>query len=88
MGASFPTTRGITENTALTPVISLTATEGVNQISQNELTYLVTMKLFQKMLESGLITAEEYAVIDTKMRAKYSPKIGTLFCEIPLTDSR
>ena len=88
MGASFPTTRDITENTALTPVISLTATERVNQMSQNELTYLVTMKLFQKMLESGLITTEEYAVIDTKMRAKYSPKIGTLFCEIPLTDSR
>lgn len=57
-------------------------------MSQNESTYLVTMKLFQKMLESGLITAEGYAVIDTKMRAKYSPKIGTLFCEIPLTDSR
>ena len=57
-------------------------------MSQNELTYLVTMKLFQKMLKSGLITAEEYAVIDTKMRAKYSPKIGTLFCEIPLTDTQ
>lgn len=88
MGASFPTTRDITENTALTPVISLTATERVNQMSQNELTYLVTMKLFQKMLESGLITAEEYAVIDTKMRAKYSPKIGTLFCEKSLTDTQ
>ena len=57
-------------------------------MNQNEITYLVTMKLFQKMLESGLITAEEYFVIDTKMRAKYSPKIGTLFCEIPLTDSQ
>lgn len=57
-------------------------------MSQNELTYLVTMKLFQKMLESGLITAEEYAVIDTKMRAKYSPKIGTLFCEKSLTDTQ
>lgn len=57
-------------------------------MNQNEITYLVTMKMFQKMLKSGLITAEEYAVIDTKMRAKYSPKIVTLFCEIPLTDLR
>ena len=57
-------------------------------MSQNELTYLVTMKLFQKMLKSGLITAEEYCVIDTKMRAKYQPKIGTLFCEKPLTDTQ
>lgn len=52
-------------------------------MSQNEITYLVTMKLFLKMLECGLLTAEEYCVIDTKMRAKYQPKIGTLFCEIP-----
>lgn len=57
-------------------------------MNQNELTYLVTMKLFLKMLECGLLTAEEYCVIDTKMRAKYQPKIGTLFCEIPLTDSQ
>lgn len=52
-------------------------------MNQNELTYLVTMKLFQKMLECGLLTAEEYRVIDTKMRAKYQPKIGVLFTEIP-----
>ena len=52
-------------------------------MNQNETTYLVTMKLFQKMLESGLITEEEYAVIDTKMREKYSPKIGVLFCGNP-----
>lgn len=57
-------------------------------MNQNEITYLVTMKLFLKMLECGLLTAEEYCVIDTKMRAKYQPKIGTLFCEIPLTDPR
>lgn len=52
-------------------------------MNQNELTYLVTMKLFLKMLECGLLTAEEYCVIDTKMRAKYQPKIGVLFTEIP-----
>ena len=51
-------------------------------MSQNELTYLVTMKLFLKMFKCGLLTAEEYCVIDTKMRAKYQPKIGVLFTEI------
>lgn len=51
-------------------------------MSQNELTYLVTMKLFLKMFKCGLVTAEEYCVIDTKMRAKYQPKIGVLFTEI------
>lgn len=52
-------------------------------MNQNEITYLVTIKLFQKMLESGLITESEYSVIDTNMRAKYQPKIGTLFSENP-----
>ena len=52
-------------------------------MNQNETTYLVTMKLFQKMLKNELITEEEYAVIDTKMQEKYSPKIGVLFCENP-----
>lgn len=57
-------------------------------MNQNEITYLITMKLFRKMLESGLISKEEYAVIDTKMREKYRPKIGTLFTDKPLTYSR
>ena len=57
-------------------------------MKRNETTYLVTMKLFQKMLKNGLLTAEEYAVIDTKMRAKYRPKIGTLFTGNPLTYPR
>ena len=80
-------TLGITENTALTPATSHIATE-VHHMKRNETTYLVTMKLFQKMLKNGLLTAEEYAVIDTKMRAKYRPKIGTLFTGNPLTYPR
>ncbi len=54
-------------------------------MQQNEITYLLTMKLFRKMLEQGLITAKNYAETDTKMRQKYAPKIGTLFIEKPLT---
>ena len=48
---------------------------------QNEITYLLTMKLFKKMFENELISAEEYDEINTKMQAKYRPKIGDLFCE-------
>jgi hypothetical protein len=44
------------------------------------------MSLVRKMVEKGLLTADEYAVIDTKMREKYRPKIGTLFIEKPLTN--
>lgn len=52
-------------------------------MQSNEITYLITMKLFQKMLKNALITEKECAEIDTKMREKYSPKIGVLFCENP-----
>ena len=33
------------------------------------------------MLKDGLITEEQYAIIDTKMREKYQPIIGTLYPE-------
>jgi len=75
------------ENTAHIPATSPIATE-VHHMNRNEMTYLVTMKLFQNMLNKRLITANEYAVIDTKMRAKYHPKIGTLFTGYPLTSPR
>lgn len=81
----FLITRGITENTALMPVISATDTE-VQLVNQNDLKYHVTMSLARKMMEKGLLTADEYAVIDTKMREKYRPKIGTLFIGKPLTN--
>jgi hypothetical protein len=51
-------------------------------MKQNEITYLVTMKLYQKMLKTGLITPEEYSLFDTKMQEKYAPKIGTLFTDL------
>ena len=52
-------------------------------MNQNDLKYHVTMSLARKMVEKGLLTADEYAVIDTKMREKYRPKIGTLFVDLP-----
>ncbi|MEF2813299.1 MAG: SHOCT domain-containing protein [Oscillospiraceae bacterium] len=33
------------------------------------------------MLKNGLITEEQYAIIDTKMLEKYRPLLGTLFSE-------
>ncbi len=53
-------------------------------MNQNEISYLITMILFKNMVKSWILTPEEYAVIDTKMRAKYQPKIGTLFVDLSL----
>ena len=45
---------------------------------EREKLYQASMEMFKKMLEKGLITREEYEVIDTKMQEKYSLIIGTL----------
>ena len=39
------------------------------------------MVMFAQLLKDGLLTPEEYAVMDTKMQEKYAAKIGTLFTE-------
>lgn len=57
-------------------------------MKQNDLMYHVTMSLLRKMVKQGLLTGDEYAVIDTKMREKYHPKIGTIFVKIPLTEPK
>lgn len=46
---------------------------------EREKLYQASMNMFQAMLKDGLITEEQYAIIDTKMYEKYSPIIGTLF---------
>lgn len=51
---------------------------------RREKLYLITMSLAKKMLSDGLISKEEYAVIDTKMQEKYQPTLGTLFADIDL----
>lgn len=48
---------------------------------EREKLYQATMNMFQAMLNDGLITEEQYAIIDTKMREKYHPIFGTLFPE-------
>ena len=48
---------------------------------EREKLYQATMNMFQAMLKDGIITEEQYAIIDTKMKEKYQPIIGTLFLD-------
>lgn len=48
---------------------------------EREKLYQASMNMFQTMLKDGIITKEQYAIIDTKMREKYQPIIGTLFSD-------
>jgi len=41
--------------------------------------YQTTIALARAMLNQGLITENEFTIIDTKMRDKYNPLLGTLF---------
>lgn len=56
-----------------------------NKNFENETLYQITMSLFRQMLKQGIISIDEYNVINTKMTEKYHPVFGTLFSEIPLT---
>ncbi len=51
---------------------------------QREKLYQTTMCIAKRLLGLGLISREEYAEIDTKMRGKYEPSLGTLFADIDL----
>ena len=43
--------------------------------------YQVSLHLAKTLLQKGLLTDEEYAIIDTKLREKYRPLFGTLLSE-------
>lgn len=51
---------------------------------RREKLYQITMSIAKRMLADGLISKEEYAMIDTKMKEKYQPTLGTLFADIDL----
>ena len=78
-----------TENTAPMSATSQTASEVVMAMNEDqferEKLYQATMNMFRSMLKKGLITEEQYAIIDTKMLQKYQPLLGTLFAAQPLT---
>lgn len=54
---------------------------------KSEKQYLLTSDIAQKLLAKGILTAEEYAVIDTKLQEKYRPKFGVLFSELSCLSS-
>lgn len=51
---------------------------------RREKLYQITMSIAKRMLADGLISKEEYTIIDTKMKEKYQPTLGTLFADIDL----
>lgn len=78
-----------TGNTAPVSATSQTASEAVMAMNEDqferEKLYQATMNMFRSMLKKGLITEEQYTIIDTKMLQKYQPLLGTLFAAQPLT---
>jgi hypothetical protein len=48
------------------------------EIFESERLYQATLSIARTMLRQGLITEDELAIIDTKMREKYRPLLGTL----------
>lgn len=46
-----------------------------------ELQYQTAVSIAKSLLIQGLLTQEEYAVIDTKLRADFKPALGTLLSE-------
>ena len=72
-------------NTAATPAMFRLGSKVVIAVTEEqfdrEKRYQASMNMFRTMLKNGLITEEQYAIIDTKMLEKYRPLLGTLFSE-------
>ena len=49
-----------------------------------EMTYQMVMRASWKMLQSELLSENEYIAFEAKMREKYRPVIGLLFSDIDL----
>lgn len=48
---------------------------------RSEMSYLVALSIAKNLREKGLLSEEEYAVIDTNLRDAFSPSLGTLLSE-------
>ena len=72
-------------NTAATPATLLTASKVVMAMGETqfsaEMNYLTAISIVKNLREKGLLTEEEYAIIDTKLRADFSPSLATLLSE-------
>lgn len=65
--------------------ISLLALKAVSHMTeihfQAEKRYQVAISMAKSLLEKGILTQEEYAVIDTILLEKFQPALGTLLSE-------
>ena len=50
-------------------------------VFQAELRYQTAVSILKNLRDNGLLTEEEYAVMDTKLRADLEPVLGTLLFE-------
>ena len=55
---------------------------------RSEMSYLAALSIAKNLREKGLLSEEEYAVIDTNLRAEFSPSLGTLLSENDLQTVR
>lgn len=68
--------------------ISETGSKAVMEVSKEqfraERLYRMSLSVAKSMLEKGIITSDEYSEIDTILREKYRPILGTLLVGKPL----
>ena len=48
---------------------------------QAEMLYQTAISIAKNLRIQGLLTEEEYAVIDTKLQSEFSPSLGTLLSD-------
>ena len=75
------------ENTAVMNAMSLIDLE-VMIVSEStftvEMQYLTALSIAKNLMKKGLLTPEEYAVIDTILTERFKPFLGKLLSENPL----
>ena len=72
-------------NIVPTPATSQTVSKAVMTVSETvfnaELQYQTAISIAKNLRSQGLLTEEEYAIIDTKLQAEFGPSLGTLLSE-------
>mgnify|MGYP007107244269 CR=1 FL=1 len=69
---------------SIAPTLAISMTDIIRRIIMNnnqftsELKYQSVMSVVRKMLEEGLIDEADYTIIDTNMKEKYQPFLGSL----------
>ena len=69
-------------NTALTPVmlpLALGVTDMTDERFQDEAQYQASLSVARTMLRKGLISKEEFDMVDDFLLEKYNPPLGALF---------